>query len=309
MDPLGQPDTWGISGPNFLLLFLSTAALLVVGTLVHRSVRFAGRVPSDLDELHPVQVAWLAGGDQRAVYTALGALRAAGAVGTKPNRRLHRTGPLPTGAGRLEWAVHEATGRQPRTRDLTNDGGVTSALTDLRSGLERDGLALPSSVRRAARTGPLLLLGLLAVGTVRLGEGLAADRPVGFLVTSLVLLLPLCLVLLFAVPRQTRAAKTVLRRMRARYHHLSPVHSPAYATYGVTGAAMGIAVFGTVALFELDLAFAMEAEIQRSAASGAGASAGGGGGGGGDSSASAAGGGDGCGGGGGCGGGCGGCGG
>ncbi|MEO3923197.1 TIGR04222 domain-containing membrane protein [Micromonosporaceae bacterium B7E4] len=296
-----QAETWDVPGPVFLTLYLTIAGLILLGTLLHRLVGFAGRRPPGAERLHPVQLAWLSGGDRLAVHATLGGLRAAGAVGTTPQHRLAQTGPLPIRATLLDAAVHRAAAQGVRGRTLDNEPRVRAALADLRADLARSGLAPSPSARPAARIGPVLLLGLVAVGLARLVAGLAGGQPVGYLGLSLLALAPTSVVLLCAVPRRTRAANALLRDLRGQHQHLAPRHSPAYATYGAAGAALGIALFGTAALVEFDPAFAVEAEVQRTMSGSAAGSTGGGSGG--DSS-----GGDGSGGGG-CGGGCGGCGG
>ncbi|MDW5328131.1 TIGR04222 domain-containing membrane protein [Plantactinospora sp. KLBMP9567] len=303
-----QAETWDVPGPVFLTLYLTIAGLVLLGTLLHRLVGFAGRRPPGAERLHPVQLAWLSGGDRLAVHATLGGLRAAGAVGTTPQHRLTQTGPLPIRATLLDAAIHRAAAQGIRGRALDNEPRVRAALADLRADLARSGLALSPSARPVARIGPVLLLGLVAVGLARLVAGLAGGQPVGYLGLSLLVLAPTSVVLLCAVPRRTRAANALLRDLRGQHQHLAPRHSPAYATYGAAGAALGIALFGTAALVEFDPAFAVEAEVQRamsgSAAGGSGWTAGStGDGSGGDSS------GGGGSGGGGCGGGCGGCGG
>jgi hypothetical protein len=88
-----------------------------------------------------------------------------------------------------------------------------------------------------------------------------------------------------------------LRQVKTDSRHLSPQMTPSLTTYGATGAAMGVAVFGAASLYAMDPAFAAEAEIQRVGAGGPLTTGGGDGG----SSGSCGGGGGGCGGGG-CGG-------
>lgn len=284
MDVPGQSHTWGIPGPTFLSIFLVIAALLLAGTLVHRAVSFSGRRPENPGRLHPLQVAWLNGGDHLAIYAALGALRVAGALGSQADHRLVQTGPLPAWATRLEWAVYQAAGQGRRSRELIGDPGVRYALTELRAELERAGLALPPTARTAARVGPILLLVLLGVGVLRLVAGIANHKPVGFLLLTLACLAAASIVLLVRVPRGTRAARTALRTLRDQQPHLSPEYLPAYATYGPAATALGIALFGGAVLYALDPVFAAEAEIRRTVASGAhtstaGSSSGGSGGG------------------------------
>ncbi|NJP32460.1 TIGR04222 domain-containing membrane protein [Micromonospora thermarum] len=295
MTVLAAPsDTWGIPGPVFLRLYLLAAAVLVIGTLVQRA-RVLGGESTDAGPLGPQQVAYLNGGEQLAVWTSLGGLRSSGAISAR-GRRLTTGGPLPAGVTPLDQAIHVAAGRGVHTRDLRQDQWVRSALDQLRTALEQRGLALTAERRAALRLGPMLLVALLAVGTLRFFAGVANDRPVGWL---FLIQFPLLFVtiLLFRRPWRTRAADRQLRQLRREHTYLAPRSAPAYSTYGAAGAAMGVALFGTATLWAMDPGFAEQAEIQRQAMSAGGAS-GGGGCGGGDS-----GGGSSCGGGGGCGGG------
>ncbi|MFK3982327.1 TIGR04222 domain-containing membrane protein [Micromonospora sp. NPDC050397] len=301
IDAAAPADTWGISGPTFLFLYLAAAGLLILAAVVQRSVVFAGRRELASRQLTPEQAAYLNGGEQLAIYAALGGLRAAGSIDTTPGHSLTTSGPMPTGATPLDQAVYNAAGQRIRPRNLATNHWVRSALQDLRRQLEHDGLTPTTEQRRAARFFPLLLLGLLALGAVRLVAGIAGDKAVLFLVLVLAVLSVITLVLLFKVPKQTRAARGAVRSLRGQHTHLNPSSSPAYDTYGATSAAMGVALFGGAALYSLDPGFADQAEVQRNLASGGNSGGGsdGGGGSGGD------GGGGGCGGGG-CGGGCGG---
>ncbi len=82
----------------FLRWYLLAATVLVVGTLVHRIRGLAGTpVDGGAAQLGPQQVAYLNGGDQLAVWTALGGLCRAGAVGVHPDRRIVADGPMPAG--------------------------------------------------------------------------------------------------------------------------------------------------------------------------------------------------------------------
>ncbi|MEV0329914.1 TIGR04222 domain-containing membrane protein [Micromonospora echinospora] len=299
-------DTWGISGPAFATGYLILAALLALGSTLHRAWLFDGRRAPGFDHLGPQQAAYLNGGARLAVYSTIGALRSVGAVGADRRKLLRATGPLPAGATPLDQAVHHAASRGVRTSDLPQDHWVATALGQLRQDLESRGLALDADRRRAARFGPALLFLLLFVGVVRLFAGIRNDQPVGFLVAIMVVLAVIFVVQVARVPYRTRAGKTALNNLRAHYRYLTPSASPAYGTYGAAGAAMGVALFGTATLWAVDPAFADAAEIQRTSATSSGSSGGcGGGSGGGDSGSGGDGGGGGCGGGG-CGGGCGG---
>lgn len=295
-------DTWGVSGPTFLIYFLAAAAVVVVGSMIHRARLSAGRGDARGGRLTPEQAAYLNGGSKLAVYASLGGLRSANAIGLGPDGALTQTGPLPSGATALDRAVYHAAGNRVRPKALPTDQWVAAALAELRHGLERDGLVLSAEARRTARTGPLLLLGLLVVGVVRLFAGAGAGRPVGFLIAALLVLGAVALVLLFRTPARTRAGESALTALRKGNGHLAPSRHPSYATYGATGAALGVALYGTASLYAVDPAFASGAEVQRQFAGDGGGSAGASGGGcGGGSSGGGGGGGGGCGGGG-CGG-------
>ena len=201
---------------------------------------------------------------------------------SSPQRTLTQTGTLPIGVTPLDSAIYHAAGRHARTRELRDDQWVRSALDQLRDDLERRGLAISGATRRTARR-----WGLAA--------GISADKPVGLLFVELVIDSAICVLLLRVRRIATRAAVKGTAELRTRHGHLSPSQSPAYATYGATGAAMGVALFGTVSLYSMDPAFAAEAEIHRQSLINAGGST--------SSSSSCGSGGSSCGGGGGCGGG------
>ncbi|MFF3854760.1 TIGR04222 domain-containing membrane protein [Micromonospora sp. NPDC002575] len=295
-------DTWGIPGPTFLGFYLLAGLVVVVGAIVHRRRVLAGPPAVGSPQLGPQQVAYLNGGNQLAVWTSLGGLRGTGVIGVRADRRLAVGGPLPAGATPLDRAVHHAANQGLYARELGRDRWVTQALEQLRQGLEQQGFALTAAQRHAARRGSYLLFTLVALGLFRIIAGLSNDRPVGFLVLAVI---PLAIVsaLIARVPWRTRAADRALRELRRTNVHLAPASAPAYATYGAAGAAMGVALFGTAALWAMDPGFAEQAEIQRQALAGTGSSSGGGCGGGSSDSGSSCSGGSSCGGGGGCGGG------
>ncbi|RZT79906.1 uncharacterized protein (TIGR04222 family) [Micromonospora violae] len=296
-------DTWGIPGPTFLRYYLAAAVLVVVITAYHRVRLAVGSTASmTADPLGPQQVAYLNEGPQLAVHAALGGLRGSRAIGVRPDRRLTTAGAAPTGLTPLEQAIHWAAHQHARAGDLPRDERVRIALDQIRDGLEQRGLLTNDAQRARARFWATILAVLLGVGVFRLVSGLFNDQPVGYLLLTLVPLLIITL-LLRRAPMLTRAGRAALRSVRRAHAHLAPASAPAYTTYGAAGAAMGVALFGTAALWALDPGFAAQAEIQRQAAASSGWSGGsdGSSGGGGDSS-----GGDGgssCGGGGGCGGG------
>ncbi|WP_173153717.1 TIGR04222 domain-containing membrane protein [Phytohabitans suffuscus] len=301
-----QGDTWGIPGQTFLALFAGAAGVLVIAALIHRAVLFAGH-HTPVDRLGPQQVAYLNGRDKLAVYSSLAGLRGAGAIEVAPGRTLTASGPMPAGATPLDQAVYNAASQRVRARDVADDQWVKMALDSLRDDLERRGLAPSQGTRVAARTVPMTMLALLAVGLVRLVAGISGGKPVGFLIALLLVWALVTLVFFRTIPSRTRAARRALDQLRRQHSYLAPSMGPAWATYGAAGLALGVGLYGAASLWQADAAFAEEAEIQRQYASTAGSGGYYGDSGGSDSGGSDSGGGDG--GGGGCGGGCGGCGG
>jgi uncharacterized protein (TIGR04222 family) len=270
-------DTWGISGPTFLRAYLVVGAIVLIGTLVLRRHVFGGASASG--SVSPEQAAYLNGGRRLAVYAALGGLRTAGAIDLDGSRRLRQAGPMPAGSTALDQAVYNAVGQRPR--DLVGDRWVADALQRIRYDLERAGLLTTVDKRRAASAGPLVLLALFAVGVARLVAGIANDKPVGYLVLTLIVLGVVTAVLLIRRPTRTRAGNEVLQALRASNRHLAPSQYPAWSTYGPDRAAMGVALYGTGALWAADPAFASAANVRRQVADagyhgGGGSSCGGG---------------------------------
>lgn len=267
-----MPDTWGIPGPTFLIYYIGAMVAVAVLAAIHRRMLLRGPRDARVDHLGPQQLAYLNGGDQLAVYAALGGLRAAGAIGSGPGRTLVQTGPPPAGSTPLDNAVHLAAGRGVRARDVRSDQWVATALVQLRDGLEADGLAVSASALREARLWVLGGIAILLAGVARLVTGISDDKPVLFLLP----LLFFAVVLTFALIIRRRFATDVairgMRHLRQANQHLAPSHSPAYATYGSGDAAMGVALFGTASLHSMDPEFAAEAEVQRAAATGGGSS-------------------------------------
>ena len=293
--------TWGIPSRTFLIIYLLATVVLIVGVLIFRLRTLTGRSAPPADQLGPQQIAYLTGGEDRAVWSSVSCLRSQGVLGVGPGGELTADGPLSTGATPLDQAVHYAASQRCSARQLRRTEWVTRALDQLRDGLSRHDLLVTPERRAALRLGALLLAAMVALGVARIVAGIANDRPVWYLVFIVGALAVLTTVLFVRVPRRTRAADAALRSLRQRNRHLAPASNPAYAVYGATGAAMAVALYGTASLWALDPAFAQQAEIQREAVTGGGGTVGGSCGGGSTAGASGCGSGDG--GGGGCGGG------
>jgi uncharacterized protein (TIGR04222 family) len=272
MSAYAAEATWGVPGPAFLIFYLASAVALLVLATLHRRAVFAGSDSARTTSLGPQQAAYLNGGQRLAVYTSLGGLRAAGAIGTAGNT-LVQTSAMPAGITPLDAAIHNAAGRQARTKDLPQDSWVISAITQLRDGLESAGLATTAAQRRTVRMWGVAGFVLVALGVLRIFAGLADDRPVGYLIPCVILMAVVSIFLLGrGAQMRTRAATAAVKDLKSRHAYLAPDSSPSYATYGASGAAMGVALYGTTTLYAMDPAFAAEAEIQRAAAGSSGGS-------------------------------------
>jgi uncharacterized protein (TIGR04222 family) len=298
-------DTWGISGPGFLVLYLVLLAVTVAGVVVaRRRVLAAGdgtAVPPRLDRY---EAAYLNGGCQLTATTAVSVLLRAGHLASSPGRRQRRrlvagTAP-PAGAHPVEWAVYRLVADRPDHPRWALGGELCQlpAMAAVRERLRQGGLSLTDEQRSRYRATGLWFLPLLALGVARVVAGTANGRPVGFLVVLLAVTVVLAVALCLRVPSATELGRRTLDRLRAEAGRPAAGASPSEL-------AMATALFGAGVLWTADTEIAMALRVPREhGAFTGGAFTGGGWAGGGD----AGGGGGSCGGGG-CGGGGGGCGG
>jgi uncharacterized protein (TIGR04222 family) len=172
-----------MQGSEFLVFYLWAGALAFGIYLLLRALLLGGgRAGAALSELDQYQLAWLAGGRQRVLQTAVTQLYAEGllapsgrtASALKPERALHP----------IELAVWSAV----RARRKPWSGGRTAGveIDALQSGLRELGLA-PDAGQASGISllGMLVLLPLLGLGLLRLWHGIVNGRPVAFLVMLL----------------------------------------------------------------------------------------------------------------------------
>lgn len=298
-------DTWGISGPVFLVIYVLLA--IAVGETVRRTRRALADVPTTrpVDRLaeRPYDVAHLNGGADLALCAALSAMRRSGTIDTAGRGTVVAAQRPEPRADELERAVHHAAAVPVPRRQLAAAGAVASALHRIEARLVDAGLLLSVEQRCRIRRTSWWLFGLASLGVARIVDGIANDRPVGVLVVLVLLTLLIAVAGSRSAPRRSRVSDEALRRLADEHHALSPTTGPDWAVYGPAGAALAVGVFGVGALWAADPAFAGELALQRaSAAAGSGSYAGDSGGGdsgGSDSGGSSSS----CGGGGGCGGG------
>ena len=111
-------DTWGISGPRFLLLYLVLLAVTVVGVVVARRRALAGSGGAAIpDRLDRYEAAYLNGGCALVATTAVSVLLRAGHLATPGRRRQRRRlvagSAPPAGAHPIEWATYQLVAGRP----------------------------------------------------------------------------------------------------------------------------------------------------------------------------------------------------
>lgn len=293
-------DTWGISSTTFLIGYAALAlVVLAMAVRARRALADPSRkVPTPDLTTRPNDTAYLNGGGDLAVCSALASLRLRGLVQARKGT-ISATG-RPDG-DELERAImFVTTSPVPRSR-LSWQRPVRTALEGIDRRLVAEGLLLSAETRRRIRSVGLWMVAVAAVGFARILAGITGARPIGYLVVEFGAVLVITAVLFAKAPRRTRTGDRLLAAMRSDLDRYAPTQRPDWTVYGASAAALGVGLYGASALWASDPAMAEELAVQRM--SGAGGGDGGSSWGGGDSSSCGGGGGGGCGGGGGgCGG-------
>jgi uncharacterized protein (TIGR04222 family) len=262
-------ETWGISGPTFLLAYLVLAvAVWIAGTQTRRMLadpRTTG--PAADVTAHPHDVAYLNGGAELAVYSALSSMHLRGTI-TSSRGAVQSVGRLDPGTDGLERAIHfTARGRVRRSR-LPFHRPVMTALSEIEKRLVGAGLLLSEEQRLRIRRVGVWMLAVAVLGLVRVLAGVAEAKPVGFLVAALIAVALVAVVQFARAPRRTRRGDRMLATLRTEHHLLSPEVKPDWSVHGPAGAALGVGIFGMGALWASDPAFADELAAERVAAAG-----------------------------------------
>jgi uncharacterized protein (TIGR04222 family) len=273
-------DTWGISGPTFLGLYLGLIVIAVAATVLarRRLARSATMTPVTPLDSHPDDVAYLHGGPELAVLTALTAMYLDGRITTSGQRRVRAVGSVGSRASELERAIHRSAHQPVLRTALPGEPSVREALVRVERRLSEAGLLLTAEQRRRIRQAGWMLWVVVAVGVLRAVAGGTAGRSIGFLLVMTVAVAVGAVVVSCTAPRRTDRGDTELTRLRSTHAGLAPQLRPDRQVYGATGAALGVAVFGASALWAADPAFATELGTQRPTPSGSGSDGSGGGG-------------------------------
>jgi uncharacterized protein (TIGR04222 family) len=181
-----------VAGVGFLPIYgWALAALLALAIGLRWCLRAPGAgAPSG--PLGTYEAAYLAGGPERALAAALGALLESGTLAFESGppgtwRRTRLAGALAPGAPPLERALATRGGGALWDRDLRARLCALPEVHALRERLEGDGLLLSRDESRRARLWPLLVMSLgVLFGVPRLARGLSLQRPSGLLVLMVV---------------------------------------------------------------------------------------------------------------------------
>ena len=202
-----------VQGGSFLMLFVLMLAVAIPGGLALQKLvlSLGGGRASGHERLDAYQVAYLTGGKQRVLQTALLRLYATGAIAFHRDK-VAAAGALPAGTEAIERRLHGQLGKSPRK---VSPGLVDSEAVAIRQALRRFGLVPDgeASLRGFAALG-LVLAPVFVVGLLRLSYGAANGRPVGFLVALLILGGLAAAGLGFGNGRRTSAGDRVLRQAR-----------------------------------------------------------------------------------------------
>ena len=270
--------TWGISGPQFLLIYVGLLALTWAVVAVTRRRLLAapeGRTatPARLD---PYQAAYLNGGTSLVATVAISNLLRGEFVANTARRgrsvRLAARAAPPAGAHPVEWAGYQVVAANPERAvgDARAALAREPAMAALAERLRQGGL-VPSPEQRARyRAAVLWFVPVAALGVARVAAGSANGRPVGFLVALLVVTVVVAVALASQTPRVTELGRRTLGQLRTETPRPEAGASPAQMT-------MGMALFGAGALWAADTDTALLLRIPREHSTFGGAFADGGG--------------------------------
>ncbi|HEX6077400.1 MAG TPA: TIGR04222 domain-containing membrane protein [Micromonosporaceae bacterium] len=274
-------ETWGFSGPDFLKVYIGLgAAVSALAVILFLWTRYRSGTPhrdsrASAGDLTPADAAYLRGGPAAAVLCALAALRTRGLVLAPSRRRLatSRTS-VPGETSGLERAVHEAVRRQAPYRRIARAPQVREELDAVDTKLTDMGLLSPGPHRTVLRAVELAMFAILAVGIARIVAGIGNQKPVGYLLLSLVGFGTVVIWFHFLARRfpRTRFGDRVLGYLNSRYIHLAPAHHPSWRANGAETAAMSVALFGAAAVYASDPTFATRLGMSDSAAASGGSS-------------------------------------
>ena len=259
-------DTWGVSGPTFLLIYLSLGAGIVALVNVARHRLSA---PSTLQTIpastshDPCDLALVNDGETLAVVAAIGQLRSVGAIepDTEDSSRLNVESSLPARLDPLEEAVFEQLRESPNSSasQLSALPTPSAILASMRDRLVAEGLMLTDSQRRRIRRQSVWVFALLGLGVTRIVAGIANHRPVGLLVLLVGGVAAVVLPWSLRAPIGTTLGRRYLKEARREAGDLS-----AKVSAGDPRLGLAVALFGVAAMWNGEPWLAAALDLQKS---------------------------------------------
>ncbi|MDE8650336.1 TIGR04222 domain-containing membrane protein [Novosphingobium album (ex Liu et al. 2023)] len=261
-------DIFDLRGPEFLALYAALLALaILLGAILPRLVRPAGAMaaPAGAEE-----AAYLAGGADRLAESAVARLLSARALVVDGQRfAMNRTAVARSEVERAILRLPDRSGWNQVRRAIAPEAAR------IRDRLVRSGLLKDAAARlrtRAVQTAPYAVL--VVIGLAKIEVGLARGKPVGILVSLVIVTAFLGVIRWFTLDARTSAGARAIKGMALEYDRMrrAPVREE-------TG--MAVALFGTTVLAGSPMAdfHALRAPGSSSGDSGGSGCSGGGGGG------------------------------
>jgi uncharacterized protein (TIGR04222 family) len=256
-------ETWGISGPLFLVLDLIIFGACLVGAFYTQakvrssSARMSNRTPS----LDVYDTAYLAGGPDRVIDTAVAGLADIGRIRVGPEGRLTWVGELARQP--VESAVSERVNHGVgRLTDLRQALRHDPALTDIGKRLSGSGLIADESTVGLAQLAAWSLVVPFALGVIRLAAELMNHQGLNVALALLLLVLANGLALVWFTRHQryrTWYGESVLRSLEQT---TPPARQPGLGyqlrdPLAIAGAAT-VALFGFAGIYDRTLREALQ---------------------------------------------------
>ncbi len=267
-------DPWGISGPDFVVFYVTLLVAVLLVRLVVTGIAGAwARRPGRAQPGPPptvYQLAFLAGGPDRAADAAIAALVERGQLRVNSYKQISKAGTQPVEP--LERAVFDVA-KLKTTAVIRAKVRGSAAMRALADGLDQRGL-LASANREVRAFGLVLQLAVLVLGVARLVNGIALGRPVGILLFLTLLAAVLAVASGAGLKAGTRRPSAAGHRVlgQARAAASGPMPAGALAGGVLLGGAVAAVALGGWAMYPDD---ELSAALMPSAGSGGGGSSGG----------------------------------
>lgn len=272
-----RPDTWGLSGPTFLMVFVALTAAVVLVVFLTRGRVLAGGAGPPLDQttVDPCELAMVNEGETLAVAAAVAELRRLGAIQQdQDSERLIVVSESRHGLDRLESAVLDYLRETPSTmvEQIAAAPTPASTLAMMRERLVAEGLLLTSEQRRRIRWQAGWVVALIGLGVTRIAAGALNHKPVGLLIVLVGVLALVVLPWSLRAPNASTRGRRLLRSARKQERDLKKEIGAADPRLG-----LAVALFGSELMWSAEPSLAQALGLPRnSGGNGGGGGCGGG---------------------------------